>query len=113
MFKTLNWMPIANRIDFRTATMVYRSVNELAPAYMRDMFKFSKDVTTRQTRSTTRNDLHLPSGRHKDIYMKSFAYSGAQLWNKLKLTIRSKPSLDSFKSTYVKHHFNNCVFNQS
>ena len=42
-----------------------------------------------------------------------FVYSGAQLWNRLNLTICSKPSCDSFKSTYVQHHFNNCVFNQS
>ena len=111
MFKMLNWMSIKERIEFRTATMVYRSINNLAPAYMRAMFKSCSDVSVRQTRSTSRNDLYIPSGKHKELYMKSFAYSGAQLWNRLSPTIRSKSSLNSFKSAYIKHHFNNIVLN--
>ena len=111
MFKMLNWMSINERIEFRTATIVYRSINNLAPAYMSAMFKFTKDVSVRQTRSSCRNDLYIPSGKHKELYMKSFAYSGAELWNKLCPTIRSKSSLNSFKSTYIKHHFNNIVLN--
>jgi hypothetical protein len=112
MFKKLNWMPINDRINFRTATMVFRSINDLAPAYMRNMFKFARNVSSRETRSTSRNDLHIPSGRHKDLYIKSLAYSGAQLWNTLNQTVRSKSSLDSFKSTYIKHYFKNIVLNQ-
>ena len=60
---------------------------------MRDMFKFPRDISIGQTISVSRKDLFLPSGKHKDLYIKSFAYSGAKLWNKLCPTVRSKSSL--------------------
>ena len=84
-------------IDFHTATIVSKSVHNLAPSYMRDMIKFSRDVSIRQTRSVSRNDFLLPSGKHEYMYIKSFAYSVAQLLNKLCPTVRRKSSLDSFK----------------
>jgi len=106
MFKQLKWMPIQSRINYRKATMVYKCLNNLAPSYMCDMFKFVKDVNSRQTRSAVRDDLYLPGGRHKDVYINSFAYSGALLWNKLPLDIRNKSSLDSFKHAFVKNYYN-------
>ena len=110
MFKELKWMPIQDRIDYRTVTMVYRSLNHLAPSYMTEMFQTTGQTNTRQTRSVTRNDLALPSGKHKNIFINSFAYSGAKLWNKLDLVTRNKPSLDSFKHSYLRQYFNNVLF---
>ncbi len=41
MFFSLKWMPIHDRIKFCKATMVYKSVNDLAPKYMKDMFTYT------------------------------------------------------------------------
>jgi hypothetical protein len=106
MFKELKWMPIKDRIEYRKVTMVYRSINNLAPSYMRNMFTFVRDVNRRNTRSSERSDLYLAGGRHKDVFIKSFAYSGAQLWNKLNKDIREKDTLNSFKSAFIRHYFN-------
>jgi hypothetical protein len=111
MFNQLKWMPIHNRIEYRKVTMVYRSLNNLAPRYMRDMFKYVSEVNTRNTRSANRNDLYLAGRKHKDIYMKSFAFSGAQLWNRLKPEIRNKDSIKSFKCAFTKDYFNSVVNN--
>ncbi len=65
MFSTLSWMPIMDRIKYRKAIMVYKSVNHEAPEYMTNMFRFVSQVHTRTTRSSSANDLYLPPGKHK------------------------------------------------
>ena len=51
-------MPIVNRIEYRKAIMVYKSLNHLCPEYMTNMFKYVKQVDTRATRSSSTNDLY-------------------------------------------------------
>ncbi len=38
MFSKLNWMPITDRIKYRKAIMVLKSINILAPRYLSDNF---------------------------------------------------------------------------
>jgi hypothetical protein len=111
MFKQLQWMPFSDRTTYRKATMVYKCINGLAPNYMQDMFKLTRNTSIRQTRSSSRNDLHIPGGKHKEIYMRSFAYSGAKLWNILSQDIRNKSSLNSFKHAYLHNYFNQTTSN--
>ncbi len=40
LLKQLNWMPLIDRIKYRKAVMVFKSVNGLAPQYMKDLFQF-------------------------------------------------------------------------
>ncbi len=37
--------------------------------------------------------------------MRTFKYNGAKLWNALTITVRGKPSLNSFKGAYLKDIF--------
>ncbi len=72
-------MPIHDRITFYKATMVYKSVTDLAPYYMKDMFTYVQDSHSGTTQSSVKNDLYLPPGKHKELYIQSFAYSGAKI----------------------------------
>ena len=56
MFLTLTWMPIMDRIEYRKAIMVYKSLNHLCPEYMANMFKYVKQIHTRTTRSSSTNN---------------------------------------------------------
>ncbi len=85
-------MPIHDRIKFRKATMVYKSVNDLAPNDMKDMFTYVRDSHSCTTRSSVKNDLYLPTGKHKELYIQSFAYSGANTWNSINPDIRNQQS---------------------
>ncbi len=105
MFKTLNWMPLKDRVKYRKSCMVYKSLHELAPKYMGDMFNYVSNTHTRDTRSASRNDLAIPGGRHKEVFRQSFAFDGAMIWNSLPSDIRSAESLQSFKSAYLRHYF--------
>ncbi len=70
------------------------------------MFKYVHESHSRDTRTSARNDLSLPSGKHKDIYINSFAYSDAKIWNNISTNIRKSVSLENFKGAYLRIYFN-------
>ncbi len=86
--------------------MMYKSLNGLAPVYMSQIFKYVHESHSRETRTSARSDLYLPSGKHKDIYVNSFAYSGAKIWNDIPRNITNYVSLESFKGAYLRKYFN-------
>ena len=101
----LNWMCIQDRINYRQVTMVFKSINGLAPQYMSDMFNFA--TNRENTRQYNRKVLTVPPGKHKVVFEQSYKYSSVQLWNKVKPEIRDSCSLNTFKSNYLKDYFNN------
>ena len=105
MFLTLNWMPIEDRIKYRKAIMVYKSLNYLCPNYMTNMFRFVRQVHTKTTRSSSANDLYLPPGKHKQIYTNTFGYSSVKIWNTLSSNIRESVSLNDFKRKFLTNDF--------
>ncbi len=105
MFFSLKWMPVYDRIKVCKATMEYKSVNDLAPNYMKDMFTYVQGSHSHTTRSSVKNDLYLPTGKHKELYIESFAYSGANIWNSINPDIRNQQSLNNFKNAYIKDYF--------
>ncbi len=58
------------------------------------------------TRTSARSNLSLPSGKHKDIYINSFVYSGAKIWNDIPTNIRNSVSLKGFKGAYLRKYLN-------
>ncbi len=86
--------------------MMCKSLNGLAPVYVSEMFKYVHESHSRDTRTSARSDLSLSSGKHKDIYINSFAYSGAKIWNAIPTNIRNSVSLESFKGPYLRKYFN-------
>ncbi len=107
LLSQLGWMNIQNRINFRKAVMIFKSLNNLAPQYMINMFNYVPNtVNTQQLTSYNRKDLQIPTGTHKMIYVNSFAYSSVKVWNSILPHVRNCHSLSSFKAGYLKHHFN-------
>ncbi len=105
MFSKLKWMPITDRIKYRKAIMVFKSINNLAPRYMSDMFKKISETHCKVTRASNRQDLYLQGGKHKVRYTDSFAYSGSIIWNNLSSSIHNCINLNQFKSTYLNDYF--------
>ncbi len=83
--------------------MIHKSVNDLAPNYMKDMFTYVCASHSCTTRSSVKNDLYLPTGKHKELYIQSFAYSGANICTNP--DIRNQQSLNSFKNACIKDYF--------
>ncbi len=106
MFKSLNWMPLRDRVTYRKACIMYKRLNGLAPVYMSEMMKYVHESHSRDTTTSARSNLSVPSGKHKDIYINSFAYSGAKIWNDIPTNIKNSISLESFKCAYLRKYFN-------
>ncbi len=60
LFNECEIMSIQNRVKFRTATLVYKSLNGLTPIYMANMFQKVANLSTRNTRSSQSNKLYVP-----------------------------------------------------
>ncbi len=54
--------------------------------------------------SETLGDIKLSNPSNNQL-MKTFKYNGAKLWNALAISVRGKPSLNSFKCAYLKDFF--------
>jgi len=85
--------------------MVYKTLNGLAPPYMKGMFKLVKDVHSRKTRNVDDTKLYLPGGKNLKKFTENFSYSAGIAWNEIPVGIRESESLATFKTSYVKYFF--------
>ena len=76
--------------------MVYKSLNELAPKNLGNIFFILSDVHTRVLRDTKCN---LAVSKMRTAYgQKSLAFRGANAWKKLDSEMKFAPSIQSFKT---------------
>ena len=95
---SLGWLTIKELINFETSKMVYKSLNVLAPDYLRDLFQKVSEATNRQLRNSS-TDLRLPLLR-TSTGQKSFAYRGAKVWSDLDSVVKASTSFSSFRRNY-------------
>ena len=81
-------------------------MNNLTPSYLSLTCVSESHVTRSREISCRPNELMIPPGIHKVIFEKSFKYSAIEHWNNIDPVIRNCDSLNSFKSAYIKDHFN-------
>jgi len=79
--------------------MMYKCLNEGAPAYLSRKFKKRSQIRSRTTRN--RNDLDLIKCRLA-TGQRSFSFRGAKAWNELPKSIRDATSLNDFKRNLMK-----------
>ena len=94
-------MTVEERLLYSIATLVYKSLNNLAPTYLSEKFHYVSQCHTYNTRSALCNDLMLPRS-NTALFTHSFIYQGATLWNKLPLHVRLCPNLFNFKQLVYK-----------
>ena len=93
----LGWKTIEQLIVSESQTMVFKSLHELAPQYLCDLFtRNSKCSSYVQRNSET--DLRLPRKKSSNG-QKSFSYRGAKPWNDLPADTKQASSLNSFKKS--------------
>ena len=104
ILKSLHWLPIAIRIDFKILLLTYKCVNNLAPDYLCNLV--IKKKNPRPLRSDKFELLKVPTTRLKTYGDRSFQYAAAVEWNTLPLEIRQSPSVSCFKTNLKTHLFN-------
>ena len=88
--------------------MMYKSLNDLAPKYLSDLFVRLSDFHILELRNTKSN-LAVPLMRTVSG-QKVLSYRGTKVWNKLNNIIKEAPSVNSFKSRLRQLGYENLQF---
>ena len=99
LVKSLGLYTIEERRDYFLATLMFKSIHGLAPAYLCNQVVMNFDVNGYDTRGTDSMNVYLPKLK-KDIYKNSFLYKGGQVWNCLPDVVKDSPNLEAFKYYY-------------
>ena len=99
-YKELNILPFDLRCRFNKGILMYKTMKNLTPRYLRDKFILNK--------SRYKTKILIPRPR-TDLFMSSFTYSGAKLWNELGDHLKNISSLSYFKKAFSKHLFDSYI----
>ena len=101
--KSLHWLPVKERIQFKISVLVFKARNGLSPDYLAQML--TPYEPPRKLRSSTGNLLVQPSYNLKGYGHRAFSVAGPQLWNQLPDHIRSCNTLSNFKRNLKAYYF--------
>jgi len=103
---TLHWLPVRQRVVFKTAVLVWKCLHGEAPRYLADLCVPAASTDgRRQSRSAVSGALLVPWTR-TSTGQRSFAVHGPRTWNRLPAALRSPElSLHAFKRQLKAHLF--------
>ena len=96
LIKELKWPTVKDLIRCETATVVYKSINNLALDYLSHLFIRNSERNIISLRNAD-TDLLVPFMKTSNG-QKAFSFSGAKIWNQLSREAKQAPSLSSFKN---------------
>ena len=91
----LHWLPVAHRINFKLATIVYKTKIHHQPEYLDNLLVEYKQP--RVLRSSADEFLAVPRTRTV-LATRAFSVAAPKLWNTIPIDIRNSLSLVTFKS---------------
>ena len=100
LIQTLNWPTVADMIHVETACMVYKSINDLAPEYLSEIFT-KNSARSRKNLRNTATDLQVPLMKTCNG-QRAFSYRGAGVWNHLDSKVKQASSFKAFKEGLKK-----------
>ena len=103
LLKTLHWLPVRARVEYKLATLSFKCLSSSAPLYLSQLL--SPYTPTRTLRSQNAHLLTVPSFNLQTFGKKSFSVAAPLLWNSLPLSLRKSDSLATFKKHLKTHLF--------
>ena len=104
VFKSLHWLPLQYRINFKLCYITRRALSLGEPHYLNSLLIHR--LNSHSLRSYSFNPLTLPIFYKKSIGFRSFAHAAPFLWNHLPNTVRSAPTYLSFRKSLKIYFFN-------
>ena len=95
LLKSLHWLPIKARIEYKTLLFTYKALNNLAPDYISSLLKYYEP--SRALRSSESNQLIIPKTNLTSMGDRAFSVASPKSWNSVLSNIESSPSLNIFK----------------
>ena len=95
LYQETGWATLGSRREVQGLCLMYKIMNNLAPAYLTDIVPRTVDEITPHNLRTGRN-IRMPKLR-TESYKRSFYPRMISLWNSLDHDTKQKPTLTSFK----------------
>ena len=106
VMKELHWLPLEYRIKYKVLLLIYKCINNLAPAYLSSLLAYYKP--TRTLRSSSKQLLQIPKCRLRNFGENAFSHFGPKIWNSLPVEIKYAKSVEQFKSKLKTYLFKQC-----
>lgn len=95
----LHWLPVPQRVHFKLALLVYKSLHGMAPTYLTELcLSVGNNDARARLRSASHGDLTV-ARTETNFGCRAFAVTGPTVWNSLPVSIREAGSLSTFKSS--------------
>ena len=104
VLRSLHWLPVCFRTDFKVLLLVFKCLNGHGPSYLSDLLLPYQP--SRVLRSSGTGLLIIPKVRTKTHGETTFSHRGPRLWNSLPEGIRTAETADIFKRRLKTHMFN-------
>ena len=96
--KQLHWLRINERIEYKILLLVYRSLNDMAPVYLKELIQYNVHSGTRT--------MNLESSSFRTRYgERSFQVCAPRLWNSLPMYTKTSETVDIFEKLLKKFLF--------
>ena len=102
--KTLHWLPIKYRIDYKICTVVFKCLHAMAPTYLTNLIKIKQQGRQGLRSANMNNILDVPKTKRKTFSTRAFSVYGPRTWNALLDSLRRTSSYDKFRK-YLKTQF--------
>jgi len=101
---SLHWLPVCQRIIYKTAVLVWKCLHYAAPRYLADLCVPAHSVHGRQQLHSTASGTLLVPRTRTATGQRSFAVNGPRTWNSLPAELKTPDvTLCSFKR-HLKAH---------
>ena len=108
ILKSLHWLPIRYRTEYKLLFLTFNALHHLAPSYLTDLLQLYHP--TRTLRSSSDSLLTARCACLRNYGDRAFCVAAPKLWNDLPLNIRECGSVHSFKRL-LKTYFFKRAFN--
>ena len=90
------WLSVRNFISCEMGVFMYKTLNELGPDSMLEIFEKQADIHQYSTRPANVGSIFIPH-RNLSKGQEAISYAGARLWNEIPTQIRRAQFLETFK----------------
>ena len=101
-----HWLPIAERVEYKLCTLIFRCIQGNLPSYLVDSIQLTSSIDRRNGLRTA-DTLTLDVLRTRLSFGdRAFFVAGPRAWNNLPLHVRSAQSMPAFRKALKTHLLN-------
>ena len=97
--KNLHWLKINQRIEFKILLLVFKSINGLAPTYLKELISYNNVSGSRLP------SLQTPISQSSRMD-RAFINYAPRLWNSLPISVKQSDNIHLFKKRLKQYLFN-------